>query len=162
MPAPAPPRVVSRPWTRGPARASPRPSSGSTAAPAGRATAAGAPSSPRRRALSCPERLTGARRTSPAQADRRSIIPAMCEHYIARAAAPFRIDELWDFTARLERFGIAGFGWGASWVAPDGTLRSYRDVRAFADDPSGRADVGRATTSSLLVHLRRPSKLSTL
>src|SRR5207253_4402895 len=50
----------------------------------------------------------------------------------------------------------------ASWVAPDGQLRSYRDVRAFADDPSGRDDVGRALTTSLLVHLRRPSKLSTL
>src|SRR5436190_21944785 len=86
----------------------------------------------------------------------------MCEQYVARAAAPFRVDELWDFTAKLEQFGIAGFGWGASWVAPDGTLRSYRDVRAFADDPGGRADVGRAMTSSLLGHLRRPSKLSTL
>ena len=29
----------------------------------------------------------------------------MCEHYIARAAEPFRLDELWPFTERLERFG---------------------------------------------------------
>ena len=40
----------------------------------------------------------------------------MCEHFIARAAEPFRLDELWPFAERLERFGIAGFGWGAAWL----------------------------------------------
>jgi len=85
----------------------------------------------------------------------------VCEHYVARAATPFRIDDLWDFTAKLERFGIAGFGWGATWLADDGRLRSYRDLAAFGDDP-GREPVGREHTTSLLVHLRRPSKLSTL
>ena len=55
----------------------------------------------------------------------------MCEHFIARAAEPFRLDELWAFAERLERFGIAGFGWGAAWIGPDGRLASYRDVRAL-------------------------------
>ena len=63
----------------------------------------------------------------------------MCEHFVARAAEPFRLDELWPFTERLERFGLAGFGWGAAWLAADGPLGSYRDVRAFRDDP-GRDD----------------------
>jgi len=85
----------------------------------------------------------------------------VCEHYVARAREPFRIDELWAFTKRLERYGMAGFGWGASWLTGDGSLGTYRDVRAFADDP-GAADVGAHETTSLLVHLRRPSKLSTL
>ena len=85
----------------------------------------------------------------------------MCEHYVARAAEPFRLDELWDFTERLERFGIAGFGWGAAWIDPAGTVRSYRDVRAFRDDPT-RETVGRTETTAALVHLRRPSRLSTL
>jgi glutamine phosphoribosylpyrophosphate amidotransferase len=85
----------------------------------------------------------------------------MCEHYIARAAEPFRLDELWPFTERLERFGIAGFGWGAAWIASDGSIRSHRDVRAFLDDP-GRDRVGAAETTAALVHLRRPSRLSTL
>jgi glutamine phosphoribosylpyrophosphate amidotransferase len=85
----------------------------------------------------------------------------MCEHYVARAAEPFRLDELWPFTERLERYGIAGFGWGAGWLATDGTLQSYRDIRAFRDDP-GRDVVGGNETTTLLVHLRRPSKLSTL
>ncbi len=85
----------------------------------------------------------------------------MCEHFIARAAEPFRLDELWPFTERLERFGLAGFGWGAAWLAGDGRLTSYRDVRAFRDDP-GREAVGTAETTAALVHLRRPSRLSTL
>jgi glutamine phosphoribosylpyrophosphate amidotransferase len=86
---------------------------------------------------------------------------SMCEHFIARAAEPFRLDELWQFTERLERFGLAGFGWGAAWLNSDGGLGSYRDIRAFRDDP-GREAVGAAETTSALVHLRRPSRLSTL
>lgn len=85
----------------------------------------------------------------------------MCEHFVARAEEPFRIDELWPFAERLERFGIAGFGWGAGWRGTDGCLHSYRNLRAFRDDP-GREAVGANETTSLLVHLRRPSKLSTL
>jgi glutamine phosphoribosylpyrophosphate amidotransferase len=86
----------------------------------------------------------------------------MCEHYVARAAEPFRLDELWAFTERLERFGIAGFGWGAAWLGADGRLASHRDIRAFCDDPAGQAKVGAVETTAALVHLRRPSKLSTL
>ena len=86
----------------------------------------------------------------------------MCEHYIARAAEPFRIDALWPFTACLERIGLAGFGWGAAWLGGDGRLHSHRETRSFADDGAGSAHVGSQETTSLLVHLRRPSRLSTL
>jgi glutamine phosphoribosylpyrophosphate amidotransferase len=85
----------------------------------------------------------------------------MCEQFIARATDPFRLDELWPFAERLERFGIAGFGWGAAWLGGDGRLASYRDLRAFRDDP-GRDRIGAIETTAVLVHLRRPSKLSTL
>jgi hypothetical protein len=85
----------------------------------------------------------------------------MCEQFIARAAEPFRLDELWTFTDKLERFGLAGFGWGAAWVDGAGRLQTYRDIRAFRDDP-GRHALGATETTSLLVHLRRPSRLSTL
>ena len=85
----------------------------------------------------------------------------MCEHYVARSSEPFRLDELWSFTERLERFGMAGFGWGAAWLTADRGIGTYRDIRAFRDDP-GTAEVGATETTSALVHLRRPSKLSTL
>jgi glutamine phosphoribosylpyrophosphate amidotransferase len=85
----------------------------------------------------------------------------MCEHFIARATEPFRLDELWPFADRLEHFGMAGFGWGAAWLDPAGRLAIHRDIRAFRDDPAAAA-VGANETTSALVHLRRPSKLSTL
>jgi glutamine phosphoribosylpyrophosphate amidotransferase len=85
----------------------------------------------------------------------------MCEHFIARAVEPFRLDELWPFTGRLEHFGMAGFGWGAAWIGRDGRLASYRDIRAFGDDP-GREAVGATETTAVLIHLRRPSRFSTM
>ncbi len=85
----------------------------------------------------------------------------MCEQFVARAAEPFLLADLWDFGERLERFGLAGYGWGAAWVDADGTIRTYRDVRALRDDP-GRELVGRVETSAALIHFRRPSRLSTL
>lgn len=86
----------------------------------------------------------------------------MCEHFVARAARPFQLGELWPFAERLERFGLAGFGWGAAWIGEDGRLHSHRDVRAFRDDPEGQERVGTQRTTAALVHLRRPSRLSTL
>jgi len=85
----------------------------------------------------------------------------MCEHFVARAAEPFRLDDLWPFTERLERFGIAGFGWGAAWIDAAGWIVTHQDVGAFRDDPR-RDEVGSHETTSLLLHLRRPSRLSTL
>ena len=89
------------------------------------------------------------------------MIRAMCEQFVARASEPFRLDELWPFAERLERFGIAGFGWGVAWIAPGGGLGCHRDIRAFRDDPA-RDALGAIETTSVLLHLRRPSRLSTL
>jgi hypothetical protein len=89
------------------------------------------------------------------------MIRAMCEQFVARAPEPFRLDELWPLAERLERYGLAGFGWGAAWVDAEGRLAAYRHTSAFRDDPA-RDRLGAVETNSLLVHLRRPSRLSTL
>jgi len=85
----------------------------------------------------------------------------MCEQYVAVAAEPFRIGDLWPMTERLERYGVAGFGWGATWLAADGSLQSHRDIGSFQEDPA-REGIGERRTRALLVHLRRPSKFSTI
>ena len=59
------------------------------------------------------------------------MIRAMCEQFVARAAEPFRLDELWPFAERLERYGIAGFGWGVTWLLPGGGLETYRATTAL-------------------------------
>ena len=64
------------------------------------------------------------------------MIAAMCEQFVARAAEPFRLDELWPLAERMERYGIAGFGWGVTWLGDDGELHEHRDTRAFRDDPA--------------------------
>ncbi|HET7676874.1 MAG TPA: class II glutamine amidotransferase [Candidatus Limnocylindrales bacterium] len=85
----------------------------------------------------------------------------MCELFAARSATPFRLDDIWPFAERLERFGIAGFGWGVAWRDAGGRLERHRAQTAFRDDPE-RERLGGLETSSALVHLRRPSRLSTL
>src|SRR5436305_10689892 len=86
----------------------------------------------------------------------------MCEHYVARSEQPFRLSEPWDLSTRLEQDGIASFGWGATWLGEDAELHTYLDTRAFRDDGEGAERLGGKRTTALLVHLRRPSKLSTL
>jgi hypothetical protein len=85
----------------------------------------------------------------------------MCEQFVARADAPFALGELWDLAAGMERHGLAGYGWGVAWLTPDGTLAGHRDPRAFRDDPATTALAATETVAALL-HLRRPSKLSTI
>jgi predicted glutamine amidotransferase len=85
----------------------------------------------------------------------------MCEQYVAVSSTPFRIGDLWPMTERLERFGLAGFGWGATWLDAAGELRTHRHLETFRDDPE-RERLGAIETRALLVHLRRPSKFSTI
>jgi len=85
----------------------------------------------------------------------------MCEILVARADEPFALSALWDLAEGLERYGLAGYGWGVAWVGPDGSLDAYRATCAFRDDLR-RDEVGRSETSAALVHLRRPSRFSWL
>jgi hypothetical protein len=85
----------------------------------------------------------------------------VCEQYVAIAPTPFRLDALWPFTERLERYGLAGFGWGATWLDASGELRSHRDIGSYREDPL-RTDICEVETRAALVHLRRPSKFSTI
>jgi len=85
----------------------------------------------------------------------------MCEQFVVNAEEPFRLGDLWALAEGLERYGIAGFGWGVAWVDREGRIGSHRDVRAFRDDPS-RSELGAVKTRAALMHLRRPSKLLTV
>ena len=85
----------------------------------------------------------------------------MCELLAVRADEPFALHEIWPLAEGLERYGLAGYAWGAAWTRPDGTLGHHRATCAFRDDPA-RVALGLTETTSVLVHLRRPSRFSWL
>ena len=84
----------------------------------------------------------------------------MCELFVARVRDGFRLGELWELVERLERYGIAGFGWGVAWTAGS-ELGCHAATGAFRDDPA-RDRLAELEASCALVHLRRPSRLSTV
>lgn len=84
----------------------------------------------------------------------------MCELLLARAAHPFALSDLWVVAARMERDGLAGYGWGVAWLGEDGRLEAHHSVAAFREDPRVER-LGTVTAVGALVHLRRPSRLST-
>jgi glutamine phosphoribosylpyrophosphate amidotransferase len=86
----------------------------------------------------------------------------MCEIIAASAAAPLPLADLLAAAMEVERLGIAGFGWGVAWVASGGRLRGYRDPGSLSADGGGRAALAGEGYMHALLHLRRPSRLSTI
>lgn len=75
----------------------------------------------------------------------------------ARPAGP-----LLERALEVERLGIDGFGWGLAWLDRDGTVHGYRSVESLAADRDGRRDLAGVASTRFLVHLRRPTLLSTI
>jgi len=87
----------------------------------------------------------------------------VCELLALTGPRPFPVRELLPIAVAVERWGIAGMGWGLAWIdARDGRLRHYKRETALRDDDRAEGAVGDAMTTAALVHLRRPSLLSTL
>jgi predicted glutamine amidotransferase len=63
---------------------------------------------------------------------------------------------------KLERFGIAGFGWGTAWVTQEERVEVYRSERSLADDRVRARRLEAVESYRFLLHLRRPSRLSTI
>jgi predicted glutamine amidotransferase len=75
---------------------------------------------------------------------------------------PVPFAELVRYAADLERYGIAGYGWGVAWRTPNGRLLVCRGLGRFADEAPDAAGLSDAVSDRFLVHLRRPNKLSTI
>ncbi len=87
----------------------------------------------------------------------------MCEVLALVGTRPFAVLEALPLASGVERWGIAGMGWGAAWLdASSGTLRHYKRETALRDDDRAAVALEGAQTTALIVHLRRPSLLSTL
>src|SRR5579864_7691739 len=87
----------------------------------------------------------------------------MCELLALVSPRPFAVLDVLLLASDIERWGIAGMSWGAGWIdATSGALRHYKREVALRDDDRVAEALRGATTTTLMVHLRRPSLLSTL
>ncbi len=85
----------------------------------------------------------------------------VCEILLAVWERPEPFRRVLPWALELERMGVAGFGWGLAWREAD-EVRGYRDPGRLADDASGRERLSEVRSTHFLVHLRRPSRLSTV
>ncbi len=86
----------------------------------------------------------------------------MCEILTVVWPEPRPFLELQLWALELERLGIAGFGWGVAWLDDDGVTVVHKDTGRFADDYKWRHRLEHVTSTRFLIHLRRPSRLSTI
>jgi predicted glutamine amidotransferase len=86
----------------------------------------------------------------------------VCELMTVAFERPFSFSRLAGRVCDLERWGLAGFGWGVAWHTPDGRVRVERGLGRFQDEGLSRDDLMQTTSRRFLVHLRRPNKLSTV
>jgi predicted glutamine amidotransferase len=87
---------------------------------------------------------------------------AMCEILAIVAERPLKLGPLLAWAGELERLGIAGFGWGVAWAGADGEMHCHRNPSSLAGDVEGMLALRDTSAISALVHLRRPSRLSTV
>jgi predicted glutamine amidotransferase len=87
---------------------------------------------------------------------------AVCEILAVTAERAIKLGPLLAWASELERLGIAGFGWGVAWAGADGEVHCHRNPSSLAGDVEGMLALRDTTAISALVHLRRPSRLSTV
>lgn len=85
----------------------------------------------------------------------------MCELIAAAWDRPTPYARLDKWAADLERYGLGSFGWGVAWIS-DGAVQVERGLGRYVDEAPWRSRLQAAESTRFLVHLRRPSKLSTI
>jgi predicted glutamine amidotransferase len=88
----------------------------------------------------------------------------MCEMLAVTAPLdgdPLDMAAVLEWACLMDERGIAGYGWGIVWWQEDG-LHRYRQVLGIRQDPAGLKTVSRVKTHRLMLHVRRPSLMSTI
>jgi predicted glutamine amidotransferase len=85
----------------------------------------------------------------------------LCEQLTVRWPTPQPFGRVTDWVLQIERFGSCRLGWGVAW-RDRGEVRSYRSIGSFTGDLDGRASLALVESAEFLVHLRRPTLLSTM
>jgi hypothetical protein len=87
----------------------------------------------------------------------------VCELLVAAFETPRPFRVLAPVAAGLEELGVAGFGWGVAWLdGPAGAVRGLKGLGRFRDEGRSKSSLLDTTSRRFVVHLRRPSQLSTV
>ncbi len=87
----------------------------------------------------------------------------MCEMLVAAYGEARPFGDLAPVVSGLEQLGLAGFGWGVAWLDEDaGAVRGIRGLGRYRDEGMRCDSLLARTSRRFLVHLRRPSQLSTV
>ena len=89
----------------------------------------------------------------------------MCELLVATFEEPRPFADVAPIASGLEQLGVAGFGWGVAWLEEAGSARGVRVVRGlgrYADEGHRNFTLMEQVSRRFMVHLRRPSQLSTV
>lgn len=86
----------------------------------------------------------------------------MCEILAIHAEQPIAVEEVLRYATLLDEYGVAGFSWGITWRTDSGYLKRYKAVEGIRRDPIGLKSLSGVMARQYLVHLRRPSLMSTI
>ncbi|QSO46891.1 class II glutamine amidotransferase [Alicyclobacillus mengziensis] len=86
----------------------------------------------------------------------------MCEMMALQAKHPIPIEEVLGYATLLDEYGVAGFSWGITWRSESGAIQRYRAVEGIRRDPLVHRALAGVSSNQYLVHLRRPSLMSTI
>lgn len=89
----------------------------------------------------------------------------MCEILLIRSSSgsPFKLSWALSLARSVEYWGIAGFGWGVAWWdAGQERVSVYKREIALSQDDQAELILSDTSTPCALIHLRRPTLLSTV
>lgn len=87
----------------------------------------------------------------------------MCELLAAAFDEPRPFGDLSTVVAGLEQLGLGGFGWGVAWLDEEkAAVHGIRGLGRYQDEGQRKDSLLIRTSRRFLVHLRRPSRLSTV
>lgn len=89
----------------------------------------------------------------------------MCELLVAAFETPRPFRDLAPVAAGLEELGVAGFGWGVAWLDESegsGAVRAVKGLGRFREEGRRKSALLTQESRRFIVHLRRPSQLSTI
>lgn len=86
----------------------------------------------------------------------------MCELLVAAFDEPRPFGYLAPIVSGLEQLGLGGFGWGVAWVDEQGSVQGIRGLGRYRDEGQRNDALLTQDARRFVVHLRRPSRLSTV